>query len=91
MDLNRLAALRSLVAGMEHDLGLDDLSEAQRDILYAAHLLVSNKNTLISTKILRNHQLTQHLTHATFFRALGKLVDRGFLYRNDTREGYLLL
>ncbi len=91
MDVNRIAALRVMLYGMEQDLGLHDLSEAQRDILYAAHLIFQNEDTVISTKKLRNHQLTKHLAHATFFRALDKLIDRGLMYRNDTEKGYKLV
>lgn len=90
MDLNRVAALRALISQMEHDLGLADLSEPQKNILYAAHLIDCRKNIIISTKLLRNHPMTSNLPHATFFRALSKLVDRGLLYRNDTGEGYTL-
>ena len=75
-----LAALRALLYQMEYDLGLAELSESQRDVLYAAKLTYDRDNGLNSKK-LRQHPLVANIPHATFFRALSALIGMGLIER----------
>ena len=90
MSIQSVAALRALLVEMEHDVGVYDLSQHQKDILYAAQLL-SQTASSISTKSLQEHSLTKELPRATFFRNLSTLVDLGYLSHCGTRhQGYTM-
>lgn len=88
MSIQSVASLRALLADMEHDVGLFDLSQHQKDILYAAQLLTQSADS-VSTKSLQEHALTKDLPRATFFRNLSSLVDLGYLSHCGTKhQGY---
>lgn len=88
MSIQSVAALRALLADMENDVGLCDLSQHQKDILYAAQLL-SQSASSVSTKSLQDHALTKDLPRATFFRNLSTLVELGYLSHCGTKhQGY---
>lgn len=88
MSIQSVAALRALLAEMEHDVGIFDLSQHQKDILYAAQLLSQNQSS-VSAKSLQEHALTKDLPRATFFRNLSALVDLGYLSHCGTKfAGY---
>lgn len=90
MRFDSVATLRKLLANMERDLGLDDLNEAQRDVLYAAQLL-GHESASVTIAQLRGHELTQDLPRATFFRALRNLVEQGYLLQGANRfAGYIV-
>lgn len=75
---NKLAALRHLLHEMEQELGLDNLSPVQRDVLYAAHLLSEGAETF-TTAQLRRHEMVQDISKPTFFRVLKALQDEGYI------------
>lgn len=90
MSFQSVAALRALLAEMERDVGVYELSQHQKDILYAAQLLNESKGD-ISTKNLQEHSLTKDLSRATFFRNLSTLVELGYLSHCGTNhQGYRL-
>ena len=90
MKLNGIASLRALLADMEADLGLHELTEPQRDILYAASLL-STKNDGVTTTELHQHSLVRGMTRSTFFRSLKALSDSGYLVSKAERSGYYVV
>jgi hypothetical protein len=87
MKLNGIAALRALLADMEADFGLHELPEPQRDILYAASLLASEKRA-VTTSELHQHSLVKGMTRSTFFRSLKALSESGYLVASSTRSGF---
>ena len=74
----KVAALQTLLLGMERELGLDDLSAAQRKILYAAQLIQEEKTSAPLSEMI-THPLLSGLSRATFYRALKSLIDDGYL------------
>ena len=74
----KVAALQTLLLGMERDLGLDDLSAAQRKILYATQLIQEEKTGAPLSEMI-THPLLSDLSRATFYRALKSLVEDGYL------------
>ena len=86
MKLNGVAALRTLLADMEADLGLVDLPGPQRDILYAASLL-SSERPAVTTSELHQHSLVKGMTRSTFFRSLKALSENGYLVPKAGRTG----
>ncbi len=74
----RLAALRSMLLSMEHEAGLDGLSEGQRDLYYAACLSADNL-CLVQSDELRKHPMLSRMPRSTFFRLLKELVSSGYL------------
>lgn len=74
----RLAALRSMLLSMEHEVGLDVLSEGQRDVYYAACLSSDSRN-LVQSDDLRSHPMLNRIPRSTFFRLLKELVSCGYL------------
>jgi hypothetical protein len=86
MNINGMAALRNLLAEMEADLGLHELSGAQRDILYAASLMAS-KSEQVTSASLQQHPLLKNMTRSTLFRCLKALSDAGFLIPKADQSG----
>lgn len=74
----RLAALRSMLLSMEHEVGLDVLSEGQRDVYYAA-CLSADSRYLVQSDDLRSHPMLNRIPRSTFFRLLKELVSCGYL------------
>jgi hypothetical protein len=74
----RLAALRSMLISMESEVGLDVLSEGQRDLYYAA-CLSADEQYLVQSDDLRAHPMLQRMPRSTFFRLLRELISFGYL------------
>ncbi|MEN8831913.1 hypothetical protein [Pacificibacter sp.] len=83
--LEKIARLKHLLQGMERDLGIDDLSSVQRNIVYAATLL-SEASRTVATEDIRQHELLDGVSRSAFFRALRELVDTGYLKHTDGRQ-----
>lgn len=75
---SKLARLRDLLWQMEVEVGLERLSQPQRDVYYAACLIADTEKTLHSEQ-LRNHQMVEPIARPTFYRALKDLVEEGYL------------
>jgi DNA-binding IclR family transcriptional regulator len=75
---SRLAALRNLMLSMERDLGLSDLTDYQRDVYYAAHL-VATKDDIAHSDSIRQHSMLSTVPRSTFFRSMKDLVSLGYL------------
>ena len=74
----RLAALRGMLISMETEVGLDVLSEGQRDLYYAA-CLSADAQYLVQSDDLRKHPMLSRMPRSTFFRLLKELVSHGYL------------
>lgn len=80
--LSSAAKLRQLLKEIETDLGLDELTEAERDVLYAARIAskADPKGAhIFSSEDLRGNGFVDQIAPATFYRALKALRDRGFV------------
>ncbi len=80
----KLTELRKLMLEMEKSLGLQELSEVERDILCAASEIAQTElSDYASTSHLMNHTLVSGVSRPTFFRALSSLVKKGHLSKNE--------
>ncbi len=77
--LKLIFELRDMLRHMELDIGLDDLSRAERDILMVAHMLSAEPGDSIASDEIRSHNLVKSIAQATYHRALRTLLDQGFL------------
>lgn len=93
MNIKSLAQLRALLFEMETTLGLVELSQNERDVLYAIREVVSGSTRAARSDAIRNHPLAAAIPQATYHRALKSLVQRGLVgHAPDTRAGqYVIL
>ncbi len=75
---SKLALLRDLLWQMEVEVGLEKLSQPQRDVYYAACLVADEGKSLHSEQV-RHHPMVQPMARPTFYRALKDLVAEGYL------------
>ena len=89
--LNNLIDLVKIVTEMERDLGLDDISNSERNVLLAISDL-ENSEGVAKTNAILSHELTVGISRPSNFRALAKLEKLGKLSReNDTNGAYELI
>ena len=74
-----VAQLRELLLGLEHDLGIADLSRNELDVLYAVKLLGETDESIVRSDAIRRHTLCSAIATPTFHRALRSLVEKGFV------------
>lgn len=93
MNIKSLAQLRALLFEMETALGLVDLSQNERDVLYAIKEVANGPSRTARSEAIRNHPLAAAIPQATYHRALKSLVQRGLIgHAPDTRAGqYVIL
>ena len=88
---NSLVDLVKIVTEMERDLGLDDISSSERNVLLAISDL-ENTQGIAKTKAILSHDLTVGISRPSIFRALANLEKLGKLSRkNDTIGAYELI
>ena len=63
---------------METDVGLEALSQHQRDLYYAA-CLVADVDQMVNSEQVRSHPMLARMPRATFYLALRDLVKAGYL------------
>ena len=78
-----LLNLRTLLHSMEHDLGLDDLSQAELDIFLVAQSMARKIGDVVTSNDIRTHDLVKSCAPATYHRALRTLLERGFLRKAE--------
>ena len=84
---SKLARLRDLLWHMEVEVGLERLSQPQRDVYYAA-CLVADEQKLLHSEQVRHHPIVQAMPRPTFYRALRDLVLEGYLVAaSESRNG----
>jgi len=84
-NLSIISDLRLLLLQMECDIGLEDLSRTERDVLLAAHAVARQNGGKITSDQIRSHDLARKLAQASYHRALKTLIEAGFL---DKADGY---
>jgi CRP-like cAMP-binding protein len=88
---NNLIDLVKIITEMERDLGLDDISKSERNVLLAISDL-ENSEGVAKTKAILSHDLTVGISRPSIFRALAKLEKLGKLSRKtDTSGAYELI
>jgi hypothetical protein len=75
---SKLARLRDLLWQMEVEVGLERLSQPQRDVYYAA-CLVADADKVLHSEQVRHHPMVETMARPTFYRALKDLVQEGYL------------
>lgn len=88
-----VAQLRELLLGMEQELGIGDLSQNEKDVLYAVQVAFNTATGVAKSDDIRNHMLLQSMTQPTFHRSLKSLIKKGFVgHAPNTKAGsYVLL
>lgn len=86
-ELSTMAKMRTILWEMETGLGLDQLSQSERDVLYAFRLQTEEdeEETGITRDRVRRYPTVAEMPHATFHRAFSKLVSMGLL--EQTSQG----
>ncbi|MBY6090359.1 hypothetical protein KUW11_08265 [Maritimibacter alkaliphilus] len=79
--LRSIFELREMLRQLERDVGFDDLSRTERDVLLAAHSLCDAPGDVISTEQIRSHTLVEPVAQATLYRAIRTLLRLGLLER----------
>lgn len=91
MASTKLASLRQLLKQMEDDLGFSEMSETQRDVLYAIRLVADSQGRATIGEI-RGHMLAKTISRPSFFRALSALAERKLIVHDGAgRTGTYLL
>ncbi|WP_422071388.1 hypothetical protein [Tranquillimonas rosea] len=80
-DLDAVYELRKMLREMERDIGIDTLSETERDVFLAARNLSDSPGDFVESDAIRNHDLVRSTAQATFHRTLRALIDLGLLKR----------
>lgn len=86
-ELSTMAKMRTILWEMETGLGLDQLSQSEKDVLYAFKLQTGDDEGEegITRDRVRRYPTVSEMPHATFHRAFTKLVAVGLL--EQTSQG----
>jgi hypothetical protein len=92
LQLSAYAELRDMLAGMENDLGLNNLNRVERDMYHACYDTIATDGSFTSGE-LRAHRLMADVPPATFHRALKKLIEAGWVMRHEdcVKKNYTLV
>lgn len=82
---DKLAALRSMLWSMEVEVGLEGLTQHQKDVYYAARL-TADEDLLVQSDTIRHHPMIAQMARPTFYRALKDLLDKEFLSAASNRK-----
>ncbi|OSQ42801.1 hypothetical protein MGEO_20290 [Marivita geojedonensis] len=83
--LSALYELRSMLRTMEQDVGIEDLSCAELDVLLAAFAVTKMPGDAVTSDRIRHHDLAADIPQATYHRVLKSLLKRGLI---DKAPGY---
>ena len=90
--LRTIAQLRALLVDLEAELGLLDLSTAEKDVFYAISEVATGNPPLARSEAIRAHALAAVIPQATYHRALRTLMEQGFITRApDSRAGLYMI
>lgn len=78
--LGNAARLREILHSYECDLGVNDLSQNEKDVLYTFRMVhdESGPHPIASEKV-KSHPFLRDMKHATFYRSVRQLVATGYL------------
>jgi hypothetical protein len=74
-----IAKLRKLIAEMEVELGLEDLSPVERDLLYAFICESPGAGSVVTTNDIRKNPIVRDMSDPTLYRYIASLVEKGVL------------
>lgn len=77
--LSVLYELRTMLREMERDVGLQNLTATEMDVLLAAHDVSDSHGAEITSDSIRRHATTCDIAQATYHRALKSLLAMGLL------------
>ena len=83
---NTLIELKKLLNSMETDLGLNSLSEVERNILYAIKDLEKENGSAKTGKLL-SHEFTSKMSRISVFRGLKALEQQQIIERKTSKRG----
>lgn len=87
-----VAQLRELLLGMEQELGIGDLSQNEKDVLYAVQVAANSSTGIAKSDDIRNHMLLQYMTQPTFHRSLKSLIAKRLVgHAPNTKAGSYVL
>lgn len=78
-----ISELRAILMEMERDVGLDGLTNAEKDVFLAAQTLAQNPSAIVASNEIRNHRHVKVLSQAAYHRILRTLLARGLLGRAE--------
>ena len=87
---NTLIELKKLLISMEEDFGLDELSEVERNVLYAVKDL-EKENGTAKTGDLLSHNFTSKMSRISVFRSLKALEKYKKIRRKSSKRGEYIL
>ncbi|WP_109464919.1 hypothetical protein [Albibacillus kandeliae] len=79
--LKSIVELTEMLRQMERDVGLDNLTQAERDVFLAAHRLTERPGDIVQSDQIRRHDLVCSIAQASYHRALRSLLALGLLER----------
>jgi len=85
-----LIELKKLLDSMEKDFGLNELSEVERNVLYAIKDL-EKENGAAKTGDLLSHSFTSGMSRISVFRSLKSLEKRQKIERKSSKRGEYIL
>lgn len=88
-----VAQLRELLLGMEQELGIGELSQNEKDVLYAVQIAFNTSTGVAKSDDIRSNVLLASMTQPTFHRSLKSLIKKGYVgHAPNTKAGsYVLL
>ena len=86
--LDQYAQLAAMLHDMEKDLGLEDLTKAEKSVLSAIKTIqpLSDNETFVSSARIQKHSLCSDMPAPTFFRALAVLLERKIITLPEGRS-----
>tara|TARA_A100001388_G_C28728154_1_gene480071 strand:- start:42 stop:326 length:285 start_codon:yes stop_codon:yes gene_type:complete len=85
-----LIELKKLLTSMEEDFGLNELSEVERNVLYAIKDL-EKENGAAKTGDLLSHNFTSRMSRISVFRSLKSLEKLQKIERKSSKRGEYIL
>jgi hypothetical protein len=82
MNRESLIKLRRALAFAEKELGLNTLSETEKQLYYAAVENADDEGNFLSDKI-RHSEWCSDIPHATYHRLLSQLINYGIFEKTD--------
>ena len=87
---NTLIELKKLLTSMEEDFGLNELSEIERNVLYAIKDLEKEHGTAKTSDLL-SHNFTSRMSRISVFRSLKALEKYKKIRRKSSKRGEYIL
>jgi hypothetical protein len=77
--LNSIFELRQILYDLERDIGIEELTQTEKNVLFAASKLTRAPGDIVLSEQIRDHHLMESVPHATFHRAIRHLLQLGIL------------